>query len=220
MASAFCPRCGTQRLGSFRYCRSCQFDFNGEPVAPQPAQASRPTAVAAIPARRRRTPLVAAIALVVLAAIFVGGWLSSQQARVSDIVATATGWSLQRAQMFAATEGFVGSDSPLADGRARWLASRSSDRAVFEAIGGAGGLAEVSLVLPVTAENASPMGALIGRALAVWVPEATDWLSGEIGDVVDGGGDVSKAFPGGTVRVQSLVLSDGSMVTVTITRGL
>ena len=24
----FCPRCGTQRTGAFRYCRSCQFDFD------------------------------------------------------------------------------------------------------------------------------------------------------------------------------------------------
>jgi len=31
----YCPRCGTPRVGSFRYCRSCQFDFDSaEPVAP------------------------------------------------------------------------------------------------------------------------------------------------------------------------------------------
>ena len=28
MGSAFCPRCGTPRVGAFRFCRSCQFDFD------------------------------------------------------------------------------------------------------------------------------------------------------------------------------------------------
>lgn len=26
-AAEYCPRCGTQRLSTFRYCRGCQFDF-------------------------------------------------------------------------------------------------------------------------------------------------------------------------------------------------
>lgn len=32
MSSTFCPNCGTLRLGSFRFCRSCQFDFDTVPV--------------------------------------------------------------------------------------------------------------------------------------------------------------------------------------------
>lgn len=27
--SSFCPKCGTQRTGSFRFCRSCGYDFDG-----------------------------------------------------------------------------------------------------------------------------------------------------------------------------------------------
>ena len=33
MAVEFCPRCGTQRTGAFRYCRSCQFDFDTGPAS-------------------------------------------------------------------------------------------------------------------------------------------------------------------------------------------
>ena len=57
MLEEFCPRCGTARLGAFRFCRGCRFDFDhagpgraGEPfVAPAtvvvaPAPVSRPTA--------------------------------------------------------------------------------------------------------------------------------------------------------------------------------
>jgi len=28
MGSQFCPKCGTPRVGAFRFCRSCQFDFD------------------------------------------------------------------------------------------------------------------------------------------------------------------------------------------------
>ncbi len=43
----FCPNCGTPRIGSFRYCRSCQFDFDSGETAPVPAaQASRGPEVA------------------------------------------------------------------------------------------------------------------------------------------------------------------------------
>ena len=31
MGSEFCPQCGTARTGAFRFCRSCQFDFDGIP---------------------------------------------------------------------------------------------------------------------------------------------------------------------------------------------
>ena len=31
--SEYCPRCGGQRIGSFRYCRSCQFDFDDTQTA-------------------------------------------------------------------------------------------------------------------------------------------------------------------------------------------
>ena len=51
MADEFCPRCGTQRLETFRYCRGCQFDFEGigsdapsntRPSAPVPQATANP----------------------------------------------------------------------------------------------------------------------------------------------------------------------------------
>jgi hypothetical protein len=33
MPQEFCPRCGTPRLGAFRFCRSCQFDYDGLPAS-------------------------------------------------------------------------------------------------------------------------------------------------------------------------------------------
>lgn len=40
MAVTFCPRCGTARIGSFRYCRSCRLDFDELP--PESAMGSQP----------------------------------------------------------------------------------------------------------------------------------------------------------------------------------
>ena len=43
MATASCPTCGTARTGSFRYCRSCGFDFDApasDAPTPPPAAAS------------------------------------------------------------------------------------------------------------------------------------------------------------------------------------
>jgi len=50
MADEFCPRCGTKRLEAFRYCRSCQFDFEsiGAKIAPERVAPER-TALAATP---------------------------------------------------------------------------------------------------------------------------------------------------------------------------
>ena len=58
MGSSFCPKCGTPRVGAFRYCRSCQFDFEeigGEvgvsgstspiPTAPAPSSSWPPPPV-------------------------------------------------------------------------------------------------------------------------------------------------------------------------------
>jgi len=48
MAEEFCPRCGTARVGSFRYCRSCGFDFDAEGSSAPDATAP-PTGKAASP---------------------------------------------------------------------------------------------------------------------------------------------------------------------------
>ena len=54
MASTFCPTCGTRRVGAFRYCRSCQFDFDSPDVAPAIG-----VAIAAPPTLERVAPPVA-----------------------------------------------------------------------------------------------------------------------------------------------------------------
>lgn len=48
--STFCPRCGTPRAGSFRYCRSCGLDYENPTDAPVAPLASEPATVdAALP---------------------------------------------------------------------------------------------------------------------------------------------------------------------------
>jgi hypothetical protein len=36
MFSTFCPKCGTRRVGAFRFCRSCGFDFDIVPAIHAP----------------------------------------------------------------------------------------------------------------------------------------------------------------------------------------
>lgn len=221
--TAFCPHCGAKRPEWARFCASCGKGYDTPPAASAPAIADQPAPAAAAQAptaarRPRLVQLLAVAAILVLVVVVAAGWLGSQKAKVDGIVATATGWTLDRAQSFATAEGFVGTDSPLADGTPRWLAHRASDKVIFEAVGQPANIENVSLVLPVTATNASPMGTLVGRALGVWLPEAADWLSVEIVDVIDQGGDVSKSFSHGSVRVQSIAASDGSILTVTVSR--
>jgi hypothetical protein len=54
MAFSFCPRCGTPRLGAFRFCRQCELDFDAltfSPNAPPtpPALLAEPDAPAEQP---------------------------------------------------------------------------------------------------------------------------------------------------------------------------
>ena len=94
MASA-CPTCGTPRIGSFRYCRSCGLDYDtltgsestsGSPASPpvveRPAASIDPTAagssvaVAGDPdpsARTRRSRRLVAIVGTIIVAVIVGG---------------------------------------------------------------------------------------------------------------------------------------------------
>jgi hypothetical protein len=54
MSSTYCPNCGTPRVGSFRFCRKCQFDFDSiqdSASAAAPAQSSADKPASAPPTR-------------------------------------------------------------------------------------------------------------------------------------------------------------------------
>lgn len=77
MASSFCPNCGTPRVGAFRFCRSCQFDFDELAAAPPPRPVA-PAPVTAGPAisptpgsssRRSPGPLIAVVGFVLLGVV-------------------------------------------------------------------------------------------------------------------------------------------------------
>jgi hypothetical protein len=55
MAFSFCPRCGTPRLGAFRFCRQCELDYDALTFSPTgqpspPAFVSAPAAQPPLPA--------------------------------------------------------------------------------------------------------------------------------------------------------------------------
>jgi hypothetical protein len=54
MAFSFCPRCGTPRLGAFRFCRQCELDFDALNFSPTADQA--PPAILATPAAQPSPP--------------------------------------------------------------------------------------------------------------------------------------------------------------------
>ena len=50
MAAELCPRCGKGRTGSFRFCRSCQFDFDtADSASGRPGAVSTPAAAVPVP---------------------------------------------------------------------------------------------------------------------------------------------------------------------------
>lgn len=64
MGAEYCPQCGTQRVGAFKYCAKCGFDFDAAPTAlPPPASAvpappaTPPSAPQSFSERYRSTPL-------------------------------------------------------------------------------------------------------------------------------------------------------------------
>lgn len=47
MSSQYCPQCGTARLGAFRFCRTCRFDFDSEATIAQESPPPPPPVVMA-----------------------------------------------------------------------------------------------------------------------------------------------------------------------------
>lgn len=109
MPTEFCPQCATPRTGSFRYCRSCKFDYDTSaapttpawpspppPLTPPPppiasAWAS-PAALSAAPAGRSRAERIV-IALIILVVIGGAGYLylRSQVSGILSEVGAAVG---------------------------------------------------------------------------------------------------------------------------------
>ena len=59
MFTTSCPQCGTRRVGAFRFCRSCGFDFDVVPAthAPVPPMVGQPASEPdATPTPERRDP--------------------------------------------------------------------------------------------------------------------------------------------------------------------
>jgi hypothetical protein len=52
--SEFCPQCGSARIGAFRFCRQCRFDFDAvaEASVPTAESVARPPTVSRLSPRR------------------------------------------------------------------------------------------------------------------------------------------------------------------------
>lgn len=84
---AFCPRCGHRRLGNFRYCTQCNFDFDD----PSPATQSSPAAsspVAAPPASSQQNQLATWAGLSWLASAALLAFLAFQQFEAASLASS------------------------------------------------------------------------------------------------------------------------------------
>jgi len=106
MGASFCPACGTPRVGAFRFCRSCQFDFDALTglAGPVPASSSGKTPGPTVPpplppeaAATARSPSLAVFAIAILmvlgtagAAFVVGEGLSSRSPQRAPAAAEGT----------------------------------------------------------------------------------------------------------------------------------
>ena len=86
----FCPQCGTARVGAFRYCRECRFDFDasaaGVPAPPPPAIPAPLVPIARPSADNLNAPL-AGVAWLAAAAIL--AYLAYSQWSVGSALASA-----------------------------------------------------------------------------------------------------------------------------------
>lgn len=96
MATELCPQCGTARIGSFRFCRSCQFDFDALPAITRAPSSGAPAAApAALPVAVPAPNTAAALAAVAwLATAAATGFLALHQWDAGQIL-TSLGQSGQ-----------------------------------------------------------------------------------------------------------------------------
>jgi hypothetical protein len=108
--------------------------------------------------------------------------------------------------------GFTGEDSPLADGRPRWLGQRASDGAVVEAIGPPDAITDVSLSVAASADA----GTLAGIFLGTYAPGSIPFFQEVLDAAALEDQDQSRTIAGRTVRVQTLRVSDGALIVLSI----
>jgi len=82
MPSDFCPQCATPRTGSFRYCRSCKFDYDGGGIGTIP---STPT-TAASTAKASKSPAERLLVGLIALALVAGGFLLWSKIQVDTIM--------------------------------------------------------------------------------------------------------------------------------------
>jgi hypothetical protein len=114
--------------------------------------------------------------------------------------------------------GFTGSESPLADGRSRWLGRRTSDSATAEVIGPANAIDNVSLTVATDAEGAESAGTLVGGWLDRYAPVGGRDFFASAFDKYDGSADLDESRDLGDrlLHIQTLTATDGVIVIVTI----
>lgn len=89
----FCPRCGTARLGAFRFCRGCAFDFDAEAANQVPAAAviSAAAVTAATNARRfSGRAILGTVLVVVVGLAAMGSFQKADPGSPTAAIATST----------------------------------------------------------------------------------------------------------------------------------
>lgn len=107
-------------------------------------------------------------------------------------------------------QGFTGSESPLADGTPRWLAN-GPNSAIGEVTGDPA-VSKVSLVVAASGES----GTLSGNFLSHFAPGSTSFLADVIQAAKTADQDQSRVFNGRTVEIQTLNVSGGYLVTMSV----
>jgi micrococcal nuclease len=81
----FCPRCGSARVGAFRFCRSCGFDFDAQATQPSSPPASVPVAAGGTGNRFSRRTIVVAGVSVVFGLVGIGALTKPEPAALAAV---------------------------------------------------------------------------------------------------------------------------------------
>lgn len=89
MAATYCPQCGTPRVGAFRYCASCQFDYDDAAIPTTPTPILTPAEPSAPPASANAKDTTPALVILAGGALGVVGsflpWITATVALAGTI---------------------------------------------------------------------------------------------------------------------------------------